>query len=322
MYDNLLAQINKDNQGRLGSTASINALSGNRGSASGAANEDQTRVANQKIIDANEQERSAKIAQIMSNYKYQIDQEILKAKELRTNDANAWLTYKQGELERNQKRSVDLRKQFIQAGMKPEQLGDDVYKEIAATGGYTLEQAKALYKSEYDSGIKAFTDAETKRLAELNKLTAETENLKATANKNSQKNILLDKGYTYVSTIAERDRLQKQGRILVQEGGRTYVAPSTLKTKVITVGNNQVLINTDTGEEIKKLGPKPAGSGNGDSNKNYTATTIPAPIKAELLSDKSNGATVEEMMAAYPEVSTSYIQSLFADPNSLSFDNN
>ena len=316
MYDNLLAQINKDNQGRLGSTASINALSGNRGSASGAANEDNTRVANAKIVSANEAERNAKINQIMSGYKAQIDAEILKARELRTADANAYITYKQGELERNKQVAVDLRKQFITAGIKPEDLGDDVYKEIASKGGYTLDQAKALYKAEYDSGIKSFTDAEAKRLAELDKTKAETENLRATAASKSPQAQLIDKGYTYVSTIADRDKLKAQGRILVQEGGRTYVAPSTLKTKVITIGNTQVLINTDTGEQIKSLGPKPAGVGNNSSDKNYTATTIPTALKAEVLSDKKNGATVDEMMAAYPEVSTSYIQSLYRDPNS------
>jgi len=317
MYDNLLAQINVDNKSRLGSAASINALSGQRGSASGAANEVATRNKNEAVIKANENERNAKIEQVRNDYQTKISDEITKAKELRTNDANAWIKYQTDTLERNKQTSVDLRKAFIAAGAKPEELSDDDYKEIATNGGYTVDQAKAIYKSEYDSSIKLAVQAEEKRVAELEKTRAETTKLKADANAKSDENILINKGYVYVSTPEQRDALKASGKIITEKNGKTYVAPSTLKTKVITKGSNQVLIDMDTGEEIKNLGPKPSGVGS--SEKNYTATTIPAKVKSELLSDKASGASIDELFSYYPDVSTSYIQSLFADPNRLAF---
>jgi hypothetical protein len=319
MYDNLLNQINKDNSSRLGSTASINALSGQRGSASGAANEVATQDANQKVVAANEAERNAKISGIMNNYTNQTNAELAKAKELRTTDANAWLEYKAGEIDRNKVRASNLRASFIAANMKPEEIDDNTYKAIAAAGGYTVEQAKALYKSEYDTNQKKFVNEEAKRVADLAKTAAETEKLKAEAGAKSQENLLINKGYVYVSTPAERDALKAQGKLLIEKDGKTYVAPSTMKTKVITKGNNQVLIDMSTGEEVKNLGPKPASTKAGGSDKNYTATTIPQKIKADLLFDKQSGGSLDQLMGAYPEVSTSYIQSLFADPDRLAY---
>lgn len=317
MYDNLLAQINEANKSRLGSAASINALSGQRGSASGAANETEVQNKNTSIVKANEAERNAKIAQVMSDYETKISDEILKARELRTKDADTWLTYKSQELERNKSNSADLRKSFIAAGLKPEDLTDKEYQEIATNGGYTLEQAKAIYKSEYDTNIKDAVNKEAERKAALEKTAAETEKLKAEANAKSQQNLLINKGYIYVSTPAERDALKAQGRITTEIGGKTYVVPANLKTKVITKGNMQVLIDMNTGEEIKTLGPKPAGAGSSD--KNYTATTIPPALKKEILQNKAAGATIDEMMAAYADVSTQYLQSLYADPKQFNF---
>ena len=194
MYDNLLGQINKDNAGRLGSTASINALSGQRGSASGLANEDKMMQHNQSIVAANEAERNAKINQVMSDYKNRISQEVMKAKELRTADANAWLEYKGQEVERNKANSLELRKAFIAAGMAPEDLDDDVYNEIAVNAGYSLAQAKAVYKSEYESKMAEFVAAEEKNLATLEKTRAETEKIRAEAGEKSQENIMLKIG--------------------------------------------------------------------------------------------------------------------------------
>lgn len=309
MYDNLLGQINKDNNSRLGSTASINALSGNRGSASGAANEDATMTNNANVVKANEAERNAKISQVMNDYKTKIKDDILKATELRKTDANAWLTYKAGELDRNKANAVELRKNFIAAGMKPEELTDEVYKEIAVNAGYTIDQAKALYKSEYDAKIKAFTDAEAKSSADLLKTKAETAKLEAEAGAKSQSNILLNKGYVYISTPAERDQYKSEGKITTNIGGKEYLVPGNIKTKVITKGNNQVLIDMNTGEEIKVLGPKPSGAGSSD--KNYTAVTIPGNLKNEILANIKGGADVDTMMATYPEVATTYIQSFY-----------
>lgn len=326
MYDNLLNQINKDNSSRLGSAASINALSGNRGSASGLANESNVRTANQRVIDANEAERTAKISQIMNDYKNQISDEITKARELRTKDANAYLAYKAGEIDRNKATASDLRAKLIGARLKPEDIDEETYKQIGEAGGYTADEAKILYTADYNQAVKDFAASEAakvaaskKAAAEVEKTQAETEKLKADANAKSDENLLINKGYVYVSTPAQRDQLISEGRIVTERNGKTYVAPNTVKTKVITRGSNNILIDSTTGDDIKDLGPTKTPAGNG-STKNYTATTIPADIKKDLLYDKqTKKADLDTLLNAYPEVSTSYIQSLFANPERIKF---
>lgn len=45
--------------------------------------------------------------------------------------------------------------------------------------------------------------------------------------------------------------------------------------------------------------------------KNYTGLTIPNNVKTDLLADVKAGNKIEDVMAAYPEVDTAYIQSLY-----------
>lgn len=49
-----------------------------------------------------------------------------------------------------------------------------------------------------------------------------------------------------------------------------------------------------------------------DPSKNYTATNIPNTIKADIVSDiTQNAATLEQLYRAYPDVSSSYLSSLY-----------
>lgn len=326
MYTNILNQVNQENKSRAGSAATITALAGERGSASGAASEARVAKAGEDIVKATETERQAKIDAILTNSRRQTDAELAQERELRTTDANKWLEYKAGEVERSKARALDLRKSFIASSIKPEEIDDKTYEQIAQAGGYTLDQAKSLYKAEYDNAQKSFLETERKRLAEIEKTTlentktkAETKKIEADTAAKSEENLLLNKGYTYVSTPAERDALKKQGRTIIERNGKTYVGPVNKNTKVITRGNNNILIDTITGADIRNLGPAKTKVGGSGSNKNYTATTIPADIKKDLLYDKNNGGELDDLMNAYPEVSTSYIQSLFADPNRINY---
>ncbi len=320
MYNNLLAQIGEDNKSRIGSGAAINALSGQRGSASGSAASDAIAKKNQDIVAAKEAERNAKIAVIRSNYKKQIDDDLFKATEARKADADSWIAYKAGEIDRNKAFSADLRKQYITANLAPDEIDDEAYQEMAESGGYSLDQVKALYENEYNTRHDEFLRNEEERLAELDKTTAETEKIRseAGAKDREQEELLIKEGYTYMTTPEQRDELRDKGNIMVTYDGRTYMAPTDLKTKVITREGNNILINSVTGEDIKDLGASRAPAGGPGASKNFTATTIPADVKKDLLFDKSEGRTIDELMNAYPEVSTSYLQSLFGI-NTFSF---
>lgn len=50
---------------------------------------------------------------------------------------------------------------------------------------------------------------------------------------------------------------------------------------------------------------------NPDSSKNYTSSTIPSPVKSLVISDIESGATKNDLYNAYPDVSTSYLSSLY-----------
>lgn len=302
MYTNILNQVAVDNKDRLGSTYTMQALSGERGSKSGAADVKKTTDYNQSIIDAKNAEKQAKIAQIMSGYQTKIDDDIMKAAELREKDANAWIDYQKGEIERNRTNAADLRKNFLAAGLKAEDIDESTWQKIAEAGGYTVEQAKALYKSEEEQAAADFVAKEQKALAEADKAAAEAEKIKAETGKlladttktNEEKErLLISKGYIYMATPAIRDSYAAKGRVMVTVNGRTYMAPIEKDTNKTTGGTT--------------------------TQKNYTATTIPADVKADLLADKAAGFTLDEVMAAYPEVSTSYLQSMYGQAPSVNW---
>ena len=234
MYSGIMDQIYRDNTRRLGSSYNITALTGERGSPSGQAETNKTKAYNQSIVDAKLAEKQAKISQIMSDYQTKINDDILKATELRTKDAEAWLEYQSKEADRIRSNAAELRKNFITAGMAPEEIDDATWKMIADAGGYTVEQAKALYKAEYDSQQAAFVAAEQEKLAREEKARLENEKTKAETEKilsdaqssqEEKERLLISKGYVYMSTPALRDQYVRKGRVMVTVNGRTYMAP-------------------------------------------------------------------------------------------------
>lgn len=67
-------------------------------------------------------------------------------------------------------------------------------------------------------------------------------------------------------------------------------------------------IKSNLGDLRSKYNALKSGNATG---KAYTAVNIPAKVKNELIYDIKNAATLQELYEAYPEVSTSYINSLF-----------
>lgn len=50
---------------------------------------------------------------------------------------------------------------------------------------------------------------------------------------------------------------------------------------------------------------------NPDASKKYTASNIPTPLRENLMTDISNKFTLQELISAYPDISSSYITSTF-----------
>ncbi len=294
MYANILNQIGVDNKDRLGSTATIQALTGERGSKSGQADVKKTTDYNTSVVQAAEAEKANKIAAIMSDYAIQIDKDLETARKNRETDAESWIEYQNTAAERNRTNATNLRASLIDAGIEASEIDEPTWQKIADAGGYTVAQAKALYKSDYDKKQAAMVAAEEEAALEFTKKQLDNAKTEAEVNKilseaantaEEKENLLIKEGYIYMSTPAQRDQYAKQGRIMVTVNGRTYMAPME--------------------KDPNKT------SGGSTTDKNYTATTIPADIKADLLADKAAGVTEEELMVAYPEVSTTYIGQLF-----------
>ncbi len=96
----------------------------------------------------------------------------------------------------------------------------------------------------------------------------------------------------------------------IQEKYGTEIDPSILKSSVekeINTMTKESLANQNTVATINKKKSGPSNSG-----KNYTATNIPDNVSKPLLDDLEKGkATKNDLFRLYPEVSTSYISSLY-----------
>lgn len=170
---------------------------------------------------------------------------------------------------------------------RAKQMAEMKYSDATAPQNAATEELKLLTSL----ADKAYSPAE-KDLTERLKTAADT--TKATSD---MQNDLAMKGYSYVSTPAERDRLKAQGYDIMQINGRTYAKPGTL---------------TDY-EAKKKIDAKyKAPSTKAPANKNYTAANIPANVKGDLLADIQAGNKKEDVYKVYPEVSTTYIDSLYS----------
>jgi hypothetical protein len=140
---------------------------------------------------------------------------------------------------------------------------------------------------------------------------------------------LLKEGWTYVSTPAERDNLKSQGYQITQTGGRTYAkAPVSIKRKTGGTTKNNISNQTKnqwTQTKANELYKKYINGGysaqealrrvnelTGYTVKgtNYTATNIPSDLKNDLMADVQSGHSEQDIINAYPEVSSSYIKSL------------
>ena len=291
MYVGIISSANERGKDKLGSANVINALAGQRGSASGARNIDEVNKANNDIMQNILAEKQSKIQSIMDqNYKDQ-SESLAKARELRQTDLGKYIDYlgqsEKDKITKNQKMRADL----IAGGIKLEDIDNDTLKAMADSAGYSVDQFKALYNSELKGNQDKFVKDEQKRIAELAKTEAETAKLKAEADPVQKQ--LLAKGYTPITNPKDLQGLTEQDIIRIGEDIYRKPLSENLGAKVLLK---------------KTTAPK---SSSQKKTSNYTATTIPADLKKSLVEDiSSKKFGKEQVYGAYPEVSTSYIDSL------------
>ena len=273
MYVSILQRANQQGANRLGSANVMNALSGQRGSASGAANVADAEQANLNDIRGIENEKLAKIEGIRGNYNKDLQEELRYQNGLRESNTDKWLEYMSGAEDKKKLKSKEMRTQLIGANIKITDIPEDQLAEMAESAGYSVDQFKLLYETERKQNERAFADEELAKLAKLEKDEAELAKTKAETEKLQNEGQLtekdlLNKGYVYVSTPAERDKLKAQGYVMIQLNGRTYAKPGELSTY-------------EAKKQIDAKYKKSSG-GNNVSNNYDTA-------KAELESTKGDG---------------------------------
>lgn len=135
-----------------------------------------------------------------------------------------------------------------------------------------------------------------------------------------QKNGEIPKGWGYfdfLNASSNAKRKAATGAYVAQDAGQTYEEwyPEYLKT-----APGQALAkqyggsdNVKLSQELRKVFELQSGSvSRPDPKSNYTATTIPAKIRTEMENDSAEeSVTLQQLLAAYPDVSASYVTSTF-----------
>lgn len=232
MYESILSRADETARDKLGSGNVINALSGQRGSASGARTIDDITKKNDEIRQGILSEKQNKINAIYdANYKDRTE-ELRYQNDLRRQDLDKYLSYLKEKEKDNITKSEKMRADLIRNGISIDDIDEKTIARMAEAGGYSPDQFKALYNSELEQNRNSFLANEQKRLLDLKKTQSEIDktNSEISTNKNKTEADLLKAGWVYVKTPKERDDLRKAGYDISELNGRTYAKPSELMT--------------------------------------------------------------------------------------------
>jgi hypothetical protein len=278
MYVGIISKADQTAKDKSGSANVINALSGQRGSASGDANVTKVNQANDSIMQGVLAEKQSKINTIMSNtYKDQTE-ELRYQNELRRKDLDSYLAYMGKKETENLTKSKEMRAALIKDNININDIAPDTLKQMADNAGYTVDQFKALYESERKTQEKAFLANEQKRLADLAKTTAETSKLTSEANKDP----LVAKGYIPLTGKNDLEGLTEND--IIRVGDKIYRKPANTKGPVTkTVGKDLYQYNDKTGGWDKVISAP--GGGNNNSNEKVAISEMNKALSAVVGSD-------------------------------------
>jgi len=167
MYVGIINRAKEENQGRLGSANTINALSGQRGTPSGSANIQKTEQKNRAVLDSIDAEKQNKITLIMDKYAKDLTDELKYQQQLRREDTQNWLDYMAGKEEKDKARGLAMRSDLITQRVSPDLITDDQWSQMADASGYSVDEFKALYNAEYKNSQDEWVKNEQDRLRQI-----------------------------------------------------------------------------------------------------------------------------------------------------------
>jgi hypothetical protein len=239
MYLSIISRANQQGQNRLGSANTINALSGQRGSASGAANVDNVISANNADLKGIQAEKDAKVAEIMGKYTKDMQEELRYQNDLRQKNTDAWLSYMGSKESENKLNSKAMRADLLKSGVKIEEVSPEQLQKMAEAGGYSVDLFKSIYERERKQQEQASVDAELERLAKLENQQADTEYKKAqTKATGEQKPMEVSPGASIYDPAT--------GKFL-GTAPQKPADPANPKDNTITVGNSLLQYDSSTG---------------------------------------------------------------------------
>lgn len=306
MYVGILAKANQTGQDKLGSANTINALSGNRGSASGAAAVDKVNQANDEINKGILAEKQNKINTVLDKFYKDQSDELKYQNDLRRKDLDKYLSYMGQKETENLTKSKEMRAELIKENIGINEIAPDTLQKMADAAGYSVDQFKTLYEAELKANQQAFLNNEQKRLADLEKTKAETAKLQAEADPFDKQ--MMTKGYIPLKSADDLKGLTEND--IIRVGDKIYRKPANTKSPVTkTVGKDLYQYNDKTGGWDKVVtAPK---SSTTKPTVTYDDKTIPANLKKEILQNIQAGANKADVLVNYPEVSSKYIETLY-----------
>ena len=309
LYAEKAAEAKVAGIGRLGSSGAIQARRGLLGSDFGASQTNIVEQSNQKEQDMINAEKNAAISQIGAKIRDNSVAEAAAKRKAISEGADAYIKY----LSDASVRKVSNSKDIIKALLASKQVLDDsLADDLAAKLGMDKASFFQMYQEEKANADSAAAIAATE--AEKAQIAMDTSRAGLVEKQASATAAQVGKDYEYVSTPAQRDALKKQGYTEKIVNGKTYMKAPELTTKTVSSGKNDYLVTYDkTGKMVRKeLVATNAGSGAAKTTKKYNQNTIPANENADLLATIGDpNATYLDVVGAFPEVDTAYINSLW-----------
>lgn len=309
LYAEKAAEAKLAGTGRMGSNYALQAAAGSANSSFGGAQTDIVAQSNQREQDLINAEKNAAIAQIGAKIRDNSVAEAAAKRKAASEGADAYIKYLGEASTRKATNAKDALKRVLASKLTfDDALADNLSTQLGIDKASLLQMYQEEKAAADTAAATAATEAEKAQL-EMGLKQADLVSKQAAAT-----SAKVGKDYEYVSTPAQRDALKKQGYTEKIVDGKTYMKAPELTTKTVSSGKNDYLVTYDkTGKMTRKeLVATNAGSGVPKTPKKYNQNTIPANENADLLATIGDpNATYLDVVGAFPEVDTAYINSLW-----------
>lgn len=249
VYKEIYAREAENAQGRLGSTAMINALSQQRGAPTGAANTEKTNSFNTSKVEAIDAKKGMEINLIRKGYADDEKNELRYQETLRREDSDKWAEYMKSEEKRTEERKGKKLDDMINAGIGMDSWDENEVEDYMSIYGYENpdDARKAI-----DFKVGEVLAAKEKERVEEKRKTEEYEQKKIDA-----ENELRAKGYEYIPNEDALKLIDKKQYDIVRlkqpdgQPDKLYKVPKGMSELDVYEAKKQIDAKYKTGSDPK-----------------------------------------------------------------------